>query len=331
MAGSSRRRKFGTALGLAGGAGAVAAVVAALAQRRWIVDDDPCGPGGLQLPEGRTVRVAADDGADLEVLVAGPAAGPTVVLPHCWGGTRALWAAVARRLVEAGHQVVLYDHRGHGSSTMGSSPATVDQLGEDLKGVLEHLDLRDVVLAGHSMGGMTVQALAVNHPGVIDERVRAIVLAATSAKPLPRALAASLVDRALGDALLKPWAKNAIGLVLTRGAVGRKVHRAHVEATRDAFFGTAGAVRSGFLVGMSNMDYREGLASITVPTTVLVGTRDRLTPPRMARLLAELIPKAELIVLPDAGHMLPMEEPDAITQAILGHTSPAPESAAAQR
>ena len=316
----SRRRNLGKALAVAVAAGAAGALALRAGQKRWATDDDPCGPEGLQLPDGTARTVTTDDGAKLEVLVAGPPDGPTVVLPHCWGGTRALWGAVARRLVQTRHQVVLYDQRGHGTSSMGLSPSTTDRLGDDLRAVLEAVDVRDAVLAGHSMGGMTVQALAVNHPDVIDARVRALVLVATSAHALPRPLAAALADRALGDRMLSPWAKNAVGLAFTRGAVGRKVYRPHVEATRDAFFGTSGKVRSGFLVAISNMDYRKGLASITVPTTVLVGTRDGLTPPRMARVLAEGIPKAELIVLPDAGHMLPLEEPEAVTAAIVAHT-----------
>ncbi len=103
---------------------------------------------------------------------------------------------------------------------------------------------------------------------------------------------------------------------MTRGALGRVPHRAHVVATRDGFFGTSAAARVGLLSGITAMDYREGLRDIGVPTTVLVGTHDRLTPPRRARVLAAGIPGAELVVLPDAGHMLPMEEPERVAEAI---------------
>jgi pimeloyl-ACP methyl ester carboxylesterase len=292
------------------------------AQQRWLGDDDdPCGPDGLTLPAGDPFTVTTDDGAVLDGTVAGPADAPTVVLAHCWGGNRGLWGAVARKLVAAGHRVVLYDQRGHGRSTMGDAAASTDRLGLDLEAVLEHLDVTDAVLAGHSMGGMTIQALAVGHPEVIDARVRALVLAGTSSNVMPRPLAPALADRAVGDALLRPWASNAAGLAFVRGAVGARPYRSHVVATRDAFFGTPGTTRSWCLVGMSGMDYREGLGSISVPTTVIVGTRDTLTPPRMARVLAERIPKAELIVLQGAGHMLPLEEPEAVAAAIAAHTA----------
>lgn len=61
-------------------------------------------------------------------------------------------APVAHRLLDAGHRVVLYDQRGHGESSLGRAPVTVERLGEDLAAVLKHLDVRDAVLAGHSMG-----------------------------------------------------------------------------------------------------------------------------------------------------------------------------------
>ena len=146
----------------------------------------------LSLPAGESLAVTTDDGARLAVTVAGraaegrggsPAAHP-VVLPHCWTGSRAVWAPVARRLVDAGHPVVLYDQRGHGDSTLGRHAISVDRLGADLGTVLDHLDLRDAVLAGHSMGGMTVMAHACRQAGRLGERARGLVLVATAAHGL---------------------------------------------------------------------------------------------------------------------------------------------------
>jgi non-heme chloroperoxidase len=298
--------------------GALAAGAVAAARRRaprWASEEDPCGPEGLALPAGAPLTVATSDGAELDVLVAGPADGPLVVLPHCWTGTKAMWAPVARRLVADGHRIVLYDQRGHGRSTMGEDPMRMERLGEDLRTVLIAVGANDVVLAGHSMGGMTVQALAVAHPDLVQRYVKGIVLVATTAKigtpwPVPERLAALM----LGDAASTRIAK--LGLVFTRGAVGLRAHRSHVEATYEAFATTVGSVRAGFLVGMSHMDFRTGLTSLAVPTTVLVGSHDRLTPPRLARALAEAIPEAHLEVVEGAGHMLPLEAPDRVAQVI---------------
>jgi pimeloyl-ACP methyl ester carboxylesterase len=309
------RQRLRRGLTLAALAGLVGAAVArSRSGDRWALGDDPCGPEGVGLPDGESRSVTTDDGAVLDVHVAGAAGAPTVVLPHCWTGVKEMWAPVARRLVAGGHRVVLYDQRGHGRSTLGSGPTSTDRLGEDLLAVLDDVGGTDLVLAGHSMGGMTVQALAVHHPDVVRDRVRGIALVATAARALPRPLPAAAVRLVLGDAVTGQIRRR--GLRPTRGAVGVRAFESHVQTTFDAFANTGGAARAGFLVGMSQMDYREGIASIGVPTTVLVGTHDRLTPVARARVLAGCIPGAELVVLPGFGHMLPLEAPDEVADAI---------------
>ena len=323
----ANRRRTGRRLLTAAALGGLvaAAVVRSREPRGWATGEDPCGPDGLALPEGTASTVPTDDGAELDVLVAGPADGPTVVLPHCWTGTKEIWAPVARRLVADGHRVVLYDQRGHGRSTLGTGPMSTDRLGDDLLAVLDAVGGTDLVLAGHSMGGMTIQALAANHPEVIRERVRGIVLVATAAHVFPRGLPAALVQPFLGDAATARIAKR--GLAMARGAVGAEAHEAHVQATYDAFAATSGAARAGFLVAMTHMDYRDGLADIAVPTTVIVGSHDRLTPLTRARVLASRIPLAELVVLPRLGHMLPLEAPDVVAAAIVELAAPVPATA----
>ena len=130
----------------------------------------------LTLPPGTATEVATDDGATLSITVHGDGSStmPPVVLPHCWTGSRIIGVPVARRLLAAGHRVVLYDQRGHGSSTLGRDTVTVDRLGADLAAVVRHLDLCDLVLAGHSMGGMTVMAFACQHPELVRQRVRGL-------------------------------------------------------------------------------------------------------------------------------------------------------------
>jgi non-heme chloroperoxidase len=318
MATRSGRRSNGRRVRQALTATALGGLVAAAVLRSrqgsgWASGADPCGPDGLSLPDGTASTVTTDDGAALDVLVAGPADGPTVVLPHCWTGVKEFWAPVARRLVADGHRVVLYDQRGHGRSTLGGGPMSTDRLGDDLLAVLDAVGGRDLVLCGHSMGGMTVQALAVNHPEVVRDRVRGIVLASTAAQAVPRPLPTFAVNAVMGEGATKRLASRT---GLSRGAVGKAAYRDHVIATHEAFAGTAGAVRAGFLVGMSRMDYRKGLASVGVPTRILVGTRDRLTPMPRAKVLARAIPGARLTVLPGMGHMLPLEAPGEIVDAV---------------
>jgi pimeloyl-ACP methyl ester carboxylesterase len=112
-----------------------------------------------------------------------------------------------------------------------------------------------------------------------------------------------------------------MGRRMVRGSLGPQARPEDVDLTLEGFATTTGWARAGFLVAMASMDLRPaGLVIGEVPTTVIVGTRDTLTPVRSGRALAEGIRSAELRVLPDAGHMLPLEEPDAIVDAISAMT-----------
>ena len=308
---SSRTRK----LFLVGGALTAAGVAAALAARRRSSFHE--GSPWPELPEGRPTLVITADGAELAISVAGPDDGPTVVLAHCWTGLRTFWAEVAGRLVDEGHRVVVYDQRGHGASTLGDTEPSIPNLGDDLRLVLESVDARDATLVGHSMGGMTIQSYAIEHPDDFQARISGVVLVATAAQTLGRALPPDFVARFLGDGRSEWLRRGRVGRSMVRGAIGERPQRTHINLTLEGFATAAGPARAGFLVAMAAMDLRPAGPVIgTVPTRVLVGTRDTLTPVRVGRLLAAGIPGAELEVIPGAGHMLPLEAPDRIVDAI---------------
>ena len=107
------------------------------------------------------------------------------------------------------------------------------------------------------------------------------------------------------------------GHVFVRGAFGENPVRSHMDLTRDLFGGCHGAVRGDFLRSMSTMDLLEGVATMEVPTTVMVGTRDALTLPKKADQIVATVPGARLVTLQNRGHMLPLEDPDAVTDEIV--------------
>lgn len=288
---------------------------------------EPWDPDAPRVPAGESRTVVTDDGIELAVTLAGPPDGPLVVLSHCWTGNRAVWGPVAERLVAAGHRVVLYDQRGHGESTYGEGIPTVAMLGHDLRAVLDAVGATDAVVVGHSMGGMSIQSYAAEHPQHFKEHVRGIVLVATAARVLGREVPLAAVDRIVGDRY-PAWAgRGIVGRTLVRGALGRAAQRAHVDLTLDCWTSTTGYARAGFLSALAGMDLREALRDNGVPARVLVGTHDLLTPPRLARELAKGIPGSELVVLPGAGHMLPLERPDEVVEAITAATALAPAAA----
>jgi non-heme chloroperoxidase len=275
---------------------------------------DELGWGALEPPP--LLNLTTRDGADLALWDIGE--GPTVVLPHCWGCTHAIWVPVARRLVESGHRVVLYDQRGHGASSRGTVPLTIETLADDFGTVLAARDVHDAVLAGHSMGGMTIMALAAFRPEVLAARARAIVLVATAAADLGSGAAAAewftanlIASPAVSLALRSP-----AGNRFVRGVFGVNPVRAQMDLTRLLFAQTTPQVRAGFLSSMSTMNLLDGLATIGIPTTVMVGSRDRLTSPSRADQMVHAIKGARLVTLPGRGHMLPLEDADAVTEEI---------------
>jgi pimeloyl-ACP methyl ester carboxylesterase len=278
--------------------------------------------GELALPPGTDAVVTADDGARLAVTVTGPPPGDgpaPVVLAHCWTGSRAVWAPVARRLAAAGHRVVLYDQRGHGASSVGADPISVDRLGDDLARVVEHFDLRDVVLAGHSMGGMSVMACACRHPVLAQERDRSLVLVATAA----HGLAGGGRDRFWRMVLWRVWinrlmAHPRLGRAFVRRSFGRAPTKAHVEATRARFVAVPPGVRRDCAVAMAEMDLRDPLRQVDTPAVVVLGRQDHLIVNRLTRAIVDHVPGARLVELPHAGHMLPLERPDEVAAAIAG-------------
>ena len=273
----------------------------------------------LTLPAGDELVVTTDDGARLAVTVAGPSAGGPVpvVLPHCWTGTRAVWVPVARRLIDAGHRVVLYDQRGHGGSTTGREPISVERLGDDLAAVLAHLDLPELVLVGHSMGGMTVMSFACRHGDVLHGRVRGVALVATAA----HGLSANGRERLWRIVLWRAWinrplAHPRLGRLLVRGSFGARPLHAHVEETRRMFLETPVDVRRRCVEAIGAMDLREGLCAVDVPTTVVLGTRDTMIVNSLTRAIADSVPGAGVVELAGAGHMLPFERPDEVTAEV---------------
>ncbi len=276
---------------------------------------DGLGWGSLEQPAG--LRVPTADGASLAVWDLG--SGPTVVLPHCWGCSHAIWVPVARRLVESGHRVVLYDQRGHGASTRGTAPLDLVTLADDLSAVLSAREVTDAVLAGHSMGGMTIMALATHRSEVLAQRGRAVVLVATAAADMSvgSARADLLAARFIGSPLVARTLRSSRGHRFVRGAFGADPVPAHMDLTRTLFADCDPSVRAGFMTTMSAMNLLEGIATIALPTTVLIGSLDRLTPPARSQRMVDTIPGARLVTLAGRGHMLPLEDPDAVTDEIV--------------
>jgi pimeloyl-ACP methyl ester carboxylesterase len=275
---------------------------------------------------GRGRTVWAEDGTPLAVHEAGPFDAPPVVFAHGWGMGSRFWFHQLRDLA-ADHRVVAFDQRGHGSS--GSPPSgdhSLDALAGDLDAVLD-ATVRDghrPLLVGHSMGAMTIVAWARRCSDRIAERTRGAVLADTGVDQLhstffaelgiARLVADTVGVRAFRSKLPVPSRTTPISSRVTRAiACGEAPSPSAVALTEQLFLDCPADVRSAFGATLSDLDLSDAVEHLRVPTLVVTGTADRLTPPVHAHRLAEALPEAELVELPGAGHQAPLEEPDTFT------------------
>jgi pimeloyl-ACP methyl ester carboxylesterase len=282
------------------------------------------------------MRVPSDDGTEIAVEILGDGhPGPTLVFTHGWTFSSRSWHY--QRMLAERYRLVLMDHRDHGESGTGPREnRTVDQVGRDLYAVLRATcDGRDVVLVGHSMGGMTIMALAAEHPELFESQVKGVALVDTSAArdpqdsfglrgPLAKAfiknfatsLALMVSDPAKAEKARRSGSR--ISIAISRFLnLGVKPDRRLAVFTEAMSAQTPAQVVGDFWLTLDAHDKREALATMgTVPTLVIVGDRDRLTPPAHARAIAAAIPGARLLELHGAGHCPMLEQPDAVNAAL---------------
>jgi pimeloyl-ACP methyl ester carboxylesterase len=294
-------------------------------------------------------EVILPDGVRLFVEVSGPADAPvTVVLLHGWCLDRRTWHHQVQALGNA--RVVRYDARGHGrSGSTRLKSATLAQLGEDLAAVLRrYAPEGPVVLAGHSMGGMTIMEYADTYPEEFAERVAGLLFVSTTAEGhthtrygLPSQLATMMrAGEMIGAGLLArsgAWRPHRAVLPALRPAVrwllfGDELDDSALAVTMRAVGRASLRSIGGFRASIGAQHRLDTLAALgDVPAAVLVGDRDRLTPPPCAESIAEALPQTELTVCPGAGHMLMLERPAEVSAALTAIVDRAAKSTSALR
>lgn len=241
--------------------------------------------------------------------------GPVVVLLHGFPLNRSMWAA-QEASVGSIYRVIAPDLRGHGESAAPEGVYTMDTMADDVIELLDSLRIEEpVVLGGLSMGGYVALSLVTRYP----ERFRALVLMDTRAKADTAEAAKSREELAT----LVETSGNAghvVDAMLPRffSPASARKHPERIEPVRAMMERTPARALAGALRGMAvRPDRTPELGRITVPTLVVVGADDAITPPAEARALAESLPDARLAVIPEAGHLAPLENPADTDAALL--------------
>ncbi|MGW3089606.1 alpha/beta fold hydrolase [Streptomyces sp. NPDC001108] len=278
------------------------------------------------VPE-RELTVRSADGARIHVEVHGPQDAPTVVLAHGWTCSTRFWDAQIRAL-SPDHRVVAYDQRGHGGSPAAAPGGySTDALADDLEAVLAATlgPGRKAVIAGHSMGGMTVMAAA-RRDG-LREHAAAVLLCSTGSSRLPDAstvlpLPAGKARTAGTRAILAAAAPLGPVTPITRRVLKYATMGAGAPPERVALcarivHACPRAARSAWGKVLADLDLDAGVRELRVPTAVVAGTADRLTPIGHAHAIAAALPDGlGLTELTGLGHMTPVEAPEAVTEKI---------------
>lgn len=241
----------------------------------------------------------------LRYRVEGKRDGPTVVLSHALGCDLSMWDALAEDLAPD-YRVVRYDHRGQGGSEVAGGPYTMDQLIEDAARLVHEAAPGPVVWVGVSMGGMVGQGLAARHP----ELVRGVVIANSTAYYPPEGQ--------------EVWCQR-IDTVNREGMAGvldGAMARFFTERFRTDFPDETGRLRAvlakadakGYIAtceALRDLDLRAEIPSIRCPALVIAGRQDMGTPLAMSEAIVAAIPGSTLVVIADAAHISPVEQPEA--------------------
>jgi 3-oxoadipate enol-lactonase len=238
--------------------------------------------------------------------------GTPVVFLHAFPLSKAMWEPQIKDLSQS-CRVIAPDLRGHGESDAPLWRYTIEMFADDIRGLLDHLSIQQAVLAGLSMGGYIAFAFYRKY----RDRVKGLILADTrpqadtSERRQERFNAAQMAHQKGAGAI----AEMMIPKLFSSSSLKERPDR--VKAVRDIITRTPVAGITGDLMAMAERpDSVPLLSEIACPTLILVGEDDVLTPPTDARFMAETIRKARLEMIPGAGHLSNLENPEAFNSAV---------------
>ena len=320
-----RRRALAAGAVIAAAAGGAALGWAAerRAMRGTLPGEDPEWAELRTRIEGQPLRVESFDGTVLSGDVLGDN-NPTIVFIHGFGLSQHVWHYQRRDLADE-FRLVLYDQRGHaGSQRAAHGDYSVEALGRDLRAVLDAAipDGERVVLVGHSMGGMSILSYVDQFPEAVSERIAGAVFIDTSGSDVLSGAAVSTglaaaetVRNAVTDRAMRTLGRRSaiadraygassdLSFLLTRGVgLNRHASPAQVAFVEQLILDCPTEVMAALGPLFTSLDLRDAAKLLKVPTIVMVGEHDRLTPVRSARKLAALLPDSQLVVIPGVGH-----------------------------
>lgn len=258
------------------------------------------------------MRIARHTGGPVSIAYDIEGTGPLAVFLHGIGGNRTNWHGQLERF-GARFCAVTWDARGYGASADPPQTLQFSDFADDLRRLLDHLQAERAHLVGLSMGGMIIQ----DFYGRLPERVATLALVDTSSGfgGVPEAVRRDFLSRRLD-----PLEKGLTPTDIAPGVVEVLVAKGASLAVREQMRASMAALRvesyKQALHAIVTTDFRPVLPKITVPTLVLVGEEDMVTPPSASEFLVKNITGAALVKIPGAGHLTNLEKPEAFHAAL---------------
>ena len=250
------------------------------------------------------------NGIDINYEVEGT--GPWLTMSHSLACDLHMWDPQMKALTGK-FKVLRFDTRGHGQSSAPAGDYTLEQLAEDVKGLLDGLGIKQTHWAGLSMGGMIGQAFALKYPGVFQS----MVLADTTSRRPPDA------EKMWGDRI-KTAREQGMGALVESTLARwftepyRKAHSDVMERIGKGIRATPVAGFAGCCHAIAKVNYLDRLKEIRCPALVIVGEEDHGTPPEAARLIQRNLPGSELKIIPSAAHLSNVEREQVFNEAMTG-------------
>ncbi|MBC7870113.1 MAG: alpha/beta fold hydrolase, partial [Chitinophagaceae bacterium] len=250
----------------------------------------------LQKPiSGDEVIIQREDGTKIRAISAG--SGPTVILAHGYGYSLSEWNIVWTMLISVGYQVIAFDQRGHGQSTIGRDGIGSKQMAEDYKAVLAHFDVRDAIFVGHSMGSFLMLIFMLSYPEIVTQRLKgAVIFAGTAGNVVKGSTQNRLQIPLIKLGIIERVAKSGVyGWLFGASLYGDQPSPAGIQAFLEIFNEQPHQKLIPILEALANEDYYARLGEISLPCVVICGEKDKTTPRWHSERMAAEIPGARNI------------------------------------
>ena len=266
---------------------------------------------------GSEIWVSRPDGTQIYTRKAGQGA-QTIIFAHGYGFDMSEWNLIWAELLKEDFTLIAFDQMGHGKTSIGKNGISSSAMSADYKTILEFYDVKNAVLVAHSMGTFLAMKFMIDYPEIVKERLKSCLLMSAFAgeankQNFQNRFQIPLIQTGI---LFQLFKIKAIGHAFVKSILGENPQNDMIEAFLQMFTTQNHKALIPILLAFVRESYYSQLHQITLPTAIVIGTRDKTTPPFHTQDLNNNIPNSYVVRLPNKGHCLNWEASEAIINEI---------------